>query len=77
MLGIGHPNNAYGWGRLDVKAAQDIDGNPLTEPLTDGLMIIRYLFGIRGQGLIQGAIRQGSARATASDVELFLQALTP
>ena len=29
----------------------DVDGNGKTEPLTDGLLIIRYLFGFTGEAL--------------------------
>ena len=37
-------------------AALDIDGDGKALPLTDGLLIIRYLFGFSGDALVQGAI---------------------
>jgi hypothetical protein len=54
-------------------AAMDVDGNGSSDALTDGLLIIRYLFGIRGSALISGAIGPGATRTTASDIESFLQ----
>ena len=41
-------------------AAMDVDGNGSSDALTDGLLIIRYLFGIRGSALISGAIGPGA-----------------
>ena len=51
----------------------DVDGNGSSDALTDGLLIIRYLFGIRGSALISGAIGPGATRTTISDIENFLQ----
>ena len=36
----------------------DIDGDGESKPLTDGLLLIRYLFGFSGDSLISGAIGQ-------------------
>ncbi len=54
----------------------DIDGNNSSDALTDGLLIIRYLFGLRGDALISGAIGSGAINTTASDItdSLNLQA---
>ena len=41
----------------------DVDGNELVEPLTDGLLLLRYQFGLRGQPLIEGAVGNGATRA--------------
>lgn len=42
----------------------DIDGNGVKDALTDGLLLLRYLFGLRGNSLIQGAV--GSSYTTAT-----------
>lgn len=55
----------------------DIDGNGQIEPLTDGLLIIRYLFGFRGDALINGAVGANPMRFTAVDIEAYLRGLTP
>jgi uncharacterized repeat protein (TIGR02543 family) len=56
--------------------ALDIDGNGHPDALTDGLLIIRYLFGLRGNTLTQNAIGPGASRAPA-DIETYLAGLTP
>ena len=51
----------------------DIDGDGEAKPLTDGLLLIRYLFGFSGESLILGAIGTGATRRTAQDVEADIQ----
>ena len=53
--------------------ALDIDGNGVVQPLTDGLLLLRYQFGFRGNALIQNAIGDNATRNTAADIESFLQ----
>ncbi len=54
----------------------DIDGNGVGEPLTDGLLFLRYAFGFRGSTLITGAIAVNCARCTAAPVEGHLEGVT-
>ncbi|HUP24643.1 MAG TPA: hypothetical protein VNB06_17095 [Thermoanaerobaculia bacterium] len=44
-------------------------------PLSDGLLVLRYLFGFTGSTLTNGAVGAGCTRCDASTIELFLQAL--
>jgi YD repeat-containing protein len=55
----------------------DVDGNNQVDALTDGLIIIRYLFGLRGNALIQGAIGPGATRSTATQIENYLGGFLP
>lgn len=55
----------------------DIDGNGILDPLTDGLLIIRYLFGFTGDAITDGAIGLGATRSTATAIEAYLQSLRP
>jgi len=58
---------------LEANVAQlDIDGDGQAAPLTDGLLILRYLFGFSGESLIQGAVGVG---ATRSESELVIASL--
>lgn len=41
------------------------------------LLIIRYLFGLRGDALIAGAVDPKATRKTAADIEAYLQTLMP
>ena len=61
----------------DADAELDIDGNGKSEPLTDGLLLIRYLFGFSGEALISGAIGSGAERNTAAAVEAYIKARVP
>ena len=55
----------------------DIDGNGAVDPLSDGLLILRYLFGIRGATLINGVVAQNATRTTAAEIEEYLAKMVP
>lgn len=55
----------------------DVDGNGSYSATTDGLLIVRYLLGLRGAALINGAIGVGPTRSSAPTIESYLGALTP
>ena len=52
----------------------DIDDDGKTEALTDGLLVIRYMFGFSGNSLTSGAIGSGANRSSAQDIETLLAA---
>ena len=52
----------------------DVDGNGKAEPLTDGLLIIRYLFGFTGEALTSGAISSNAVRSSPEEIEAHLAA---
>jgi hypothetical protein len=41
------------------------------------LLIVRYLFGVTGAPLIQGAIASGAQRNSSASIEAYLATLTP
>ncbi|MCJ8269001.1 MAG: carboxypeptidase-like regulatory domain-containing protein, partial [Psychrosphaera sp.] len=51
----------------------DIDGNGEVQPFTDGMLIVRYLFGSRGDALIEGVIASDATRTTAAEIEAIIQ----
>ena len=55
----------------------DIDGNAAVDPLSDGLLILRYMFGIRGADLINLVIAPDATRTTADQVEAYLAKMIP
>ena len=55
----------------------DIDGSGNVDALTDGLLLLRYLFNLRGDALISGAIAGGAERSSAADVEAYIISLMP
>jgi hypothetical protein len=71
------PHTAVGYGfyseDMTVKIVDfniDIDGNNDVEPLTDGLLITRYLFGFMGNNLVSGAVDPLGSRAIAGASEI-------
>ena len=58
-------------------AELDIDGDGESKPLTDGLLLIRYLFGFSGDSLTSGAIGPNATRDTAEKVTAYIEARVP
>lgn len=58
-------------------AIADIDGNGEVDALTDGLLLLRYLFGLGGDALINSAVAEGSARSSSSAIEQYLASKMP
>ena len=55
----------------------DIDDNGEVDALSDGLLIIRHLFGLTGQSLIANAVADNANRKLAPDIRSYLLTLTP
>ena len=64
---------AYEFSGTDINLNLDIDGNGETNALTDGILVVRYLFGLTGEPLIEGAIGTGASRNSASDIINYLE----
>ena len=63
-------------GYLDqVRSTLDVDGDGSLDALTDGVITIRYLFGVRGEDLIRGTIGVRATRTTASAIEAYVESL--
>ena len=54
----------------------DIDSDGDIDALTDGLIILRYLFGIRGDAMTNGVIADGGQRKTPDEIEDYMNSLT-
>jgi hypothetical protein len=55
----------------------DIDGNGTVDALTDGLVILRYLFGLRDDVLISGVIASDATVTSADGVGAKIESLMP
>ena len=55
----------------------DVDGDGSVDPLTDGLLIIRYLLGFSGNSLIDGAVGTDATRKTSEEIEDYIKARLP
>jgi len=58
-----------------IKPLLDVDGNGQINAQTDGLILLRYLFGLRGSALTNGLIGVGP-RPTAQ-IETYIQSMMP
>jgi hypothetical protein len=61
---------------LNLLPVLDIDGDGATDPATDGVLILRYMFGLRGAALVQDATSIKASRDAAA-IETWLQQLMP
>ena len=59
----------------DADSELDIDGDGESKPLTDGLLLIRYLFGFSGDSLISGAIGKGLNAIRLKKLRLILKSV--
>jgi alpha-tubulin suppressor-like RCC1 family protein len=66
----------YEAGTIPLKIL-DIDANGSFDALTDGLIILRYAFGLRGENLVKSATAGDAMRTDAADVEAYLNSLVP
>ena len=60
-----------------IQSILDIDDDEEVLPLTDGLLILRYLFGFNGQSLISGAVSELGSRQDSDSIEAYLDSLMP
>lgn len=62
-------------GTVPSGAMLDIDGNGTVDALTDGLLVLRYLFGLTGDSLIAGVVAEDAKRTTADELEQYMENL--
>jgi hypothetical protein len=60
-----------------IRPFMDIDGDGNVDALTDGMLIVRFLSGLRGETLLNGALSSTAAYTTSSAIEARIQALLP
>jgi CxxC motif-containing protein (DUF1111 family)/predicted lipoprotein with Yx(FWY)xxD motif len=55
-----------------IQGISDIDGNGQVDALTDGLLLLRYLFGLPGDALISGVVSTDATRSSVSDITQYI-----
>jgi hypothetical protein len=53
----------------------DVDGDEIAAPLTDGVLVLRFVFGFTGPALISEAVGVDCTRCEAADIESHLAGL--
>lgn len=61
----------------EVLSISDIDADGNVDALTDSLILLRYLFGLTGESLINGSISAGAKRTSATAIEDHISAYMP
>jgi len=62
----------------DLGLLLDVDGNGQADALTDGILVLRFLFQFTGDALVSGnVVAPDCTRCTAEEIEPFLQGLMP
>lgn len=61
---------------VDLMPLLDVDGNGQADAATDGVMVLRYLFGLRGAPLTAGVMGAGATR-TSPEIEAHILSLMP
>ena len=65
-------------GRIDdFSEGLDVDADGETKALTDGLMIIRRLFGFSGSTLTNGAVSNTAQRTDPVEIAEYIDSLSP
>ena len=62
---------------VDAYAIADIDNNGEVDALTDGLLLLRYLFNLRNESLVSGAVATNAQRSVSSEIEQYLMDYMP
>ena len=73
--GLNQSNTINQCADIDASIMLDIDCSGEAKALTDGLLVLRYLFGFRDEALTAQAV-EGS-RASPADIEAYLESLEP
>jgi hypothetical protein len=58
-------------------ATFDIDQNGSVGALSDGLILLRYFFNLRGEALIANVIAEDATRTSAADIETYIESHMP
>ena len=64
-------------GVVNALEIADIDRDGSINALTDGLLLLRYLFGVRGESLLSQAITNTAQRTTVDEIEEHLEKYMP
>ena len=62
-------------GDIFVHNLMDVDGNGHLDPLTDGMLLMRHMFGFTGQALIEDALGENATRTDPVEIEAHLETI--
>lgn len=75
LIGTNNLRQVAVWVKQAQPFSLDIDGNGAGDALSDGMLILRYLFGFRGQGLVNGVVALDATRTTPEAIMEYLDSI--
>jgi hypothetical protein len=61
----------------NAMSSLDIDGDQTINPLSDGLILLRYLFGFDDESLIDGVVHPNGSRQTLDEIKDYMNGYIP
>ena len=55
----------------------DIDQNGSVDALSDGLILLRYFFGLRDDALVNDVVSPDASTTSAADIEAYIESHMP
>jgi hypothetical protein len=62
---------------VDAQEIADIDGDGSVDALSDGLLLLRHLFGITNNDLVKGVVHPNGSRQTAEEITSYMNGFMP
>ncbi len=62
---------------VEGQQISDIDGNGNVDALSDGLLLLRHLFGFSGENLIRGVVHPDGTRQTHEEITSYMNGFMP
>jgi len=62
---------------VEGQEISDIDGNGNVDALSDGLLLLRHLFGFTGENLIRGVVHPDGTRHTHEEITSYMNGFMP
>jgi hypothetical protein len=61
----------------EAQEIADIDGDGSVDALSDGLLLLRHLFGFDGESLVKGVVHPDGTRQTAEEITAYMNGFMP
>jgi hypothetical protein len=80
--GVMSPNSTMMPSEVEVAVEKaqviaDVDGDGNVDALTDGLILLRYMFGLSAENLVDGVVSANATRASAESVQQHIELYMP
>lgn len=60
-----------------VESFADVDGNGQLDALSDGILVLRFLFGLTGESLVKDAVSESATRSSSLEISQYITSYKP